>query len=32
MNEPKELWFRLGCSFQLTDEEAKYLLGTPHDY
>lgn len=32
MNEPNELWLRLGCSIQLTDEEAKYLLGTPHGY
>lgn len=32
MNEPKELWLRLGCSIQLGDDEEKYILGTPHDY
>mgnify|MGYP006974996396 CR=1 FL=1 len=32
MNEPKELWLRLGCSVQLTDEEAKYLLGMSRGY
>lgn len=32
MSESKDLWLRLGCSLELTDEEAKYLLGTPHGY
>lgn len=32
MSERENLWLRLGCSIQLTDREAKYLLGTPHDY
>lgn len=32
MNGSKKLWLRLGCSLQLTDREAKYLLGAPHDY
>lgn len=32
MSEPKQLWFRLGCSLQLDDVEARFLLGEPHPY
>lgn len=32
MSERKNLWLRLGCSVQLTDEEAKYLLGMSPGY
>lgn len=32
MKERKDIWLRLGCSIRVTDEEAKYLLGTPHGY
>ena len=32
MSESKTLWLRLGCSLQLDDVEARFLLGEPHPY